>query len=327
MSDGGGRRAVFAALIGSTLMAVAKFVAWTFTGSSVLLTELVHSMADAGNQALLLVGARQARKVSGDKHHVGSGRERYFWSFVFALVFFVLGSAFATYRGVQQILRPEPIANFVVALLVLAVGIVIEGFTFRTTLVEAIPSKGELSWWNYIRRARELELPVVLLEDFGAQVGLIVAFVSIVMAQTTGSPVWDGIGSLAIGILLGVIAFVLAVEMRCLLIGAGARPQDIKKIKAAILSRPEVMDLVDLHTSHLGPEELLVAARIEFDPSLPSEELALAVDGVERTIRHDVPHARPMYIQPDLRRLGADTQHSENPVVLGADDALDRDDD
>ncbi len=342
MAIGGGRRAVLAALIGNAAIAVIKFLAWSVTGSSAVLAQAVHSTADAGNQALLLIGARRARRRAMDEEQAGFGRAQYFWSFAVGLVLFVLGSAFAVYLGVEQILRPTPTDNFVVALLGIGVGIVVEGFNFRTALVETLPRKGDRSWWNYLRRAGEPELPVVLLEGFGSQVGLMVAFVSIAIAAVTDNPVWDGIGSLAIGILLGVTALVLMVEMRSLVINDTVRPQDAADVKAAILSRPEVMELMHLRTQLLGPGELLVAARIEFDSSLTMDELAQAVDSVERTIRRDVAHVGPVYIEPDLRRLtdsesngdtdselnsepnGASAEESdgasgEKSIILGAD--------
>ena len=304
---------MLAAFFGNTAVAVTKFIAFLLTRSSSMLAESIHSVADAGNQALLLLGARQARKVADDEHQFGYGRERYFWSFVVALVLFVLGSAFATYHGIEKILHPHPIDNVGVALVVLAIGLVIESYAFRTAIREARPRKGDLSWWQYIRRERMPELPVVLLEDLGAQAGLTIAFVCILIAEFFDAPVWDGIGSLAIGILLGVIAIILIIEMRSLLIGEGARPQDMVKIRSAVVSVPHVRELVHLRTQHLGPDELLVGAKIVFDTELSVPELAGAIDAVEAAIRADVPHARPMYIEPDLlRRMNHQTKSQTN---------------
>jgi len=298
----GGNRAVIAAFVGNSVVAVIKFIAFLLTRSSAMLAESIHSVADAGNQALLLLGGRQARKAADEEHQFGYGRERYFWSFVVALVLFVLGSAFALYHGIEKVLHPHEVDNFGVALVVLGLGIVIEAFSFRTAIVESIPLKGDLSWWQFIRRARVPELPVVLLEDLGAQLGLVFAFVAVVLGQVTGNWVWDGIGSLAIGVLLGVIAIILIIEMRSLLIGEGARPADMAKITRAIGTSPSVVKIIHLRTQHLGPEELLVGAKLAFDPALDLAGLAEAVDGVERAIRAEVPYARPMYIEPDLLR-------------------------
>lgn len=298
----GGNKAVLAALLGNSTIAVIKFIAFLLTRSSSMLAESVHSVADAGNQALLLLGGRQAKKEADDEHQFGYGRERYFWSFVVALVLFVLGSAFALYHGIDKIRHPHEVENFGIALGVLALGIVIEGFTFRTAIVASIPLKGNLSWWQFIRRSRVPELPVVLLEDLGAQVGLIFAFIAVVLGRVTGNWVWDGVGSLAIGILLGVIAIILIIEMRSLLIGEGARPSEMVKLREAMESAPGVERIIHLRTQHLGPEELLVGAKLVFDPSFDVAQLSEAVNGVEDAVRAVVPYARPMYIEPDLLR-------------------------
>lgn len=322
MTAGGGRKAVLTALAGNAMIGAAKFAAWTFTGSAALLAEALHSATNAGDQLLLAVGVHRARKAADDERQFGSGRERYFWSFAVGVVLFVLAAAFSMYSGVERILDPKPVDNPLIALFVLALGIVVGGFTFRTALVAAIPDKGDLSWWQYIRRAGRPELPVVLLEEFGAQVGLIIALVALIIAEVTDNPVWDGIGSLAVGILLFAVALVLLIEMRSQLIAgtAGAGRGDTKKIKAAILSRPEVLELRHLRTQHLGPDGLLVAARIEFDGSLSMDELADAVRAVERTVQADVPHARPMYVEPDLGRFGSDRTRDN-----GEDDNEDED--
>jgi cation diffusion facilitator family transporter len=304
MAAGGqhGNKAVIAALIGNMGVAIAKFVGFALTRSSAMLAESIHSVADSGNQALLLLGGRQARKAADDEHQFGYGRERYFWSFVVALILFALGSAFAVYEGIEKIRHPEGIDNVAVALVILGFGICLEAWSFRTAVVEARPLKGDLTWWQFIRRSRTPELPVVLLEDLGAQAGLIIAFLAIAISQIFDAPVWDGIGTLAIGLLLGVIAVILVIEMRSLLIGEGAKPSDMAKITEAISNAPGVRQIIHLKTQHLGPEELLVAAKVEFEPGLSVGELAEAVDGVERAVRAGVPYARPMYIEPDLMR-------------------------
>lgn len=314
----GGSKAVLAAFFGNSAIAVIKFIAFLITRSSSMLAESVHSVADAGNQGLLLLGGRQAKKIADDEHQFGYGRERYFWSFVVALVLFVLGSAFALYHGVDKIRHPHAVDNFGVALGVLAVAIVIEAYSFRAAIVESIPLKGDLSWWQFIRRSRIPELPVVLLEDLGAQVGLVIAFVAVLIGQFTGNWVWDGIGSLAIGVLLGVIAIILIIEMRSLLIGEGARPGEMMKLRSAIENTPGVERLIHLRTQHLGPEELLVGAKLVFDPTYDVAELSAAVDRVEAEVRAVVPYARPMYIEPDLLRDDA-ALRADEPLPISTD--------
>ena len=304
MAAGGehGSKAVVAALIGNSGIAVAKFIGFLVTRSSSMLAESVHSVADAGNQALLLLGARQAKKDADEEHQFGYGRERYFWSFVVALILFALGSAFAVYEGIEKIRHPHEISNVGVALGILGFGICLEAWSFRTAVVEARPLKGDMSWWQFIRRSRTPELPVVLLEDFGAQAGLVIAFIAISISKVFDAPVWDGIGTLSIGLLLGVIAIILVIEMRSLLIGEGAQPRDMAKIVAAIENGSHVDHLIHIRTQHLGPNELLVGAKVAFDPGLSVAELAAAVDEVEVAVRAEVPYARPLYIEPDLLR-------------------------
>jgi cation diffusion facilitator family transporter len=240
-----------------------------------------------------------ARRVdSDDRHQFGFGRERYFWSFVVALVLFVLGSGFAIYEGIEKIRHPHPISNVWVALGVLAFAIVVEGYSFRIAVRESRPLKGRLSWWQFIRRSRTPELPVVLLEDLGAQVGLIIAFIAVSISHWANAPVWDGIGTLAIGILLFVIAVILIVEMRSLLLGEGADPRDMARLRESIVAAPHVQRVLHVKTQHFGPEELLVAARIDFSDELSTEELAAAIEDVERLIRETVPYAHPIYIEP-----------------------------
>jgi len=300
MSAGGSTKAVVAALIGNSAIGVAKLAAFVVTGSSSMLAESVHSFADSGNQGLLLWGGKAAQKDADDEHQFGYGRERYFWSFVVALVLFTLGSGFAIYEGVKKIRHPHEIDNVYVALGVLAFAIVVEAYSFRVAVIESIPLKGDLTWWQFIRRSRTPELPVVLLEDFGAQIGLVFAFIAVSIDYFADAPVWDGIGTLAIGILLFFIAVVLIVEMRSLLIGEGADEGDMEKIVAAIEGAPHVEKIVHLRTQHLGPEELLVGAKIDFDDDLTVEELAAAINQIEVLVRAQVRYARPMYIEPAL---------------------------
>jgi cation diffusion facilitator family transporter len=305
MSTGGSSKAVLAALLGNLAIAVAKFAAFLVTGSSSMLAESVHSVADSGNQGLLLWGGKAARREADERHQFGFGRERYFWSFVVALVLFVVGAGFSIYEGVEKIRHPHAVTNVWVALGVLAFAIVVEGYSFRMAVKESRPLKGRLSWWQFIQRSRTPELPVVLLEDLGAQVGLIFAFVAVSISHWAHAPVWDGIGTLAIGILLLVIAVVLVVEMRSLLIGEGANDEDMAKIRAAIESAPNVERLVQIRTQHLGPEELLVAAEVDFSDGLLTEQLAAAIDEVERRVLAEVPYATPMYIEPALNEYGS----------------------
>ena len=302
MAGHAGTKAVIAALLGNAAIAIAKFAGFAVTGASSMLAEAVHSVADSGNQALLLWGNKAARRAPDDEHQFGYGRERYFWAFIVALVLFLLGSVFAIYEGVSKIRHPEEIENLFVAYGILGFAVIAESLSFRTAVQEARPLKGDLGWWQFIRRSRSPELPVVLMEDLGALLGLGIALAALSMAKLTDDPVWDGIGTLSIGILLFFIAVTLMVEMRSLLIGEGAGPHEMLTIRQAIVGTPGVDHVIHIRTEYLGPEQLLVGAKVAFDRHLDIGELAAAVDRVEDAVRAVVPHARPMYAEPDLLR-------------------------
>jgi cation diffusion facilitator family transporter len=300
----GSRKAIIAALLANLGIAIMKFVGWAVTQSASLLAEGVHSLADTGNQALLLFGGHRATRSATPDHPFGYGRERYFWSFIVAQVLFLLGGAFAIYEGIEKLRHPHEPESLWWAVGILLGAMVFEGFSFRTAVREARPMRGKSSWLGFIRRTKSPELPVVLLEDSGALVGLVLALFGVVMAKVTGNGRWDALGSLAIGMLLCVIAIFLAVEMKGLLIGESASPDMERRIVAALNGHDEVNHLIHLRTEHLGPDELLVAAKVEFTHSLTMHELASAIDEAEARVRHAVPAARLIYLEPDIQRDG-----------------------
>jgi cation diffusion facilitator family transporter len=293
---------VLAAMLANLGIALAKMIAFVITRSSSMLAESVHSLADTGNQVLLLVGAARARKEATPLHPFGYGRERYFWAFVVAIILFTLGAMFAMYEGVEKILNPHEIESPQWAIGTLLVAMVLEGWSFRTARHESTALKGNCTWVQFIRRSKVPELPVVLLEDSGALVGLVIALVAIVVSIVTENGVWDGVGSLVIGMLLFFIALVLAIEMKSLLIGEAADPAVEEQIVAAIEESDAVVSLIHLRTEHLGPEDLLVVAKVEFEGDLVMRDLADQVDVVEANIRARVPTARLLFIEPDVRR-------------------------
>jgi len=302
VSAKGGTRAILAAFAANLGIAIAKFAGFLFTGSASMLSESLHSAADTGNQGLLLFGHRRARRAPDEQHTFGYARERYFWSFVVALVLFSLGSLFSIVEGIDKIRHPHEIESVGVALVILGVAVILESYSFHTAITESRPHKGNLSWRSYIRDAREPELPVVLLEDLGALIGLALAISALIITEVTGDAVWDGIGTLCIGLLLGAIAIVLAIEMKGLLIGESATPDNVRLIEDAITGSTDVLQLIHLRTQHLGPEELLVGAKIQFRDNLDMDGLARAIDDTEARVRAVVPFARPMYIEPDIFR-------------------------
>jgi cation diffusion facilitator family transporter len=303
VSARGGNRAVVAALLANSGIAVSKFVAFAITGSASLFAEAIHSVADTGNQALLLVGVHRSSRAADERHPFGHGSERYFYAFVVSLVLFSVGSLFALYEGVDKLRHPHALDSPVVAFVVLGVAIVLEGFSFRTAYVESAAVKPTgASWPQFIRTAKAPELPVVLLEDTAALVGLAFALAGVSLALVTDEPRWDGAGSLAIGLLLGVVAFILAVEMKSLLIGESASTEHVGAITAALLDGPEVTRVIHLRTLHLGPEELLVSAKIAVARGDTAADIAEGIDAAEARVRAAVPIARLIYLEPDLDR-------------------------
>lgn len=296
----GNRRAVLAALAANLGLAIAKFVGYGATGSASLLAEAVHSVADTGNQTLLLWGAAAASRPESESRPFGHGRERFFWSFVVALVLFALGSLFAMYQGVTKFGHPEALENVAVAVSILVLGIALEGASFRTAVRESRKLKGNASWWSFVRHSRSPELPVVLLEDLGALCGLVIALIGIGLASATGDTRFDAAGSVVIGLLLGCIAALLAVEMKSLLIGEPATPADLERLAGAILGAPDVKRIINMRTEHIGPDRLLIGAKLEFDDALSFRALSDAIDEVEARMRASVPMAQVIYIEPDV---------------------------
>jgi cation diffusion facilitator family transporter len=302
MSASGGTRAVIAAFLANLGIAVAKFIGFLLTGASSMLSEAIHSVADTGNQGLLLLGGKRARREADEDHPFGYARERYFWAFVVAVVLFTLGSVFAVYEGIHKIQHPEPIDNAPIAIGILLIALVLEGLSFRTAVVESNHIRGSRGWWKFLRTVKAPELPVVVLEDSGALLGLVVALVAVLVSIATDNGVYDGIGSVVIGLILGVIAIFLCIEMKSLLIGESASPEHRQRIRDAIEGTDGVTRLIHERTEHLGPEEVLVAVKVAFDVGLDVPGLAAAVDRVEANVRAAVPDVGPMYVEPDLYR-------------------------
>src|SRR5215510_14194621 len=300
----GSRKAIAAAFLANLGIAVAKFAGFAITGAASLLAEAIHSVADTGNQALLFLGGRRARRRPTAEHPFGFGQERYFWAFIVALMLFSLGGLFAVVEGVDKLVHPHELESFPIALAVLLVAVVLEAFSFRTATRQAREVRGDASWWQYIRRSKSPELPVVLLEDTGALLGLFLAIVGVSAAEITGNSRWDALGSIGIGILLVVIAIVLAKEMKSLLIGESASSRVLDAIRTALVDGEDVRRVIHLRTLHLGPEELLVAAKVDIDtPSV--SDLARAIDAAEARVRAAVPIARVIYLEPDVYRPDA----------------------
>jgi cation diffusion facilitator family transporter len=303
MSAEGGTKAIVAALVANLGIAATKFVAWLLTSSSSMLAESIHSVADSGNQLLLLLGGKRAKKQATPEHPFGYGRERYIYAFIVSIVLFSLGGLFALYEAWHKISEPHPIESWQwVPIVVLLFAIGLESYSFRTAIRESNRTRGDTSWVDFVRRAKAPELPVVLLEDSGALLGLIFAFFGVALTLITGNGVWDGVGTAAIGLLLVGIAAILAVETKSLLLGEGADPEATRRIEAAVLAGEGIERIIHMKTLHLGPEELLVAVKIAVPGSERADEVARHIDETEIRIREAVPIARVIYIEPDIYR-------------------------
>jgi len=276
----------------------------------------VHSVADSGDQVLLLIGRTRAERARTEQHPFGFGAERYFYAFLVAVVLFVVGAVFSGFEGVERILHPQALTSPAVAFGVLAVAILLEGFSLRTAVRESGQSRGTASWRSFIRHAKAPELPAVLLEDVAALGGLLMAGIGVTLATITGDDRWDGAGSLAIGVLLGCVAVVLATEMKSLLIGESASPDVEASIVAAIHAGPEVERVIHLRTLHLGPESLLVGAKIAIHHDESAASVAEGIDAAERRIRAAVPIAELIFLEPDIYQ--ADRADVSDPAVRAA---------
>jgi cation diffusion facilitator family transporter len=292
--------AVIAALLANLGIAAAKFIGFLITGASSMLAEAFHSVADSGNQAMLIAGGRVAERGPDRQHPFGHGRVRYFAAFLVAVVLFTLGSLFSLYEGFEKLRHPHELESAGVAVAILVVALVLEGLSLRTAVREADPLRGQQSWWSFIRTTKKPELAVVLLEDTAAEFGLAFALAGVGLAAVTGDPVWDALGTLAIGALLAVVAVVLGIEMYSLLVGEAASPEQQAEIREAILSTGGVARLVQLRTMHLGPEEVLVVGGLELDRELSADDAARVIDQAQARIREILPSARVIYLEPDL---------------------------
>jgi cation diffusion facilitator family transporter len=295
-------RAVIAALVVNLAIAIAKFAAFALTGSASMLAEAVHSVADTGNELLLLIGRGRSRRARTLEHPFGYGRERYFYAFIVAVMLFTVGAAFSVYDGVQKIMSPEHVSSAGVAFAVLGVSAVLEAFSLRTGIQEANRIRGGRGWREFVHSTKSAELPVVLMEDLAALTGLVFAFLGVLLSVLTGSGKWDGLGSVFVGLLLACAAFIVGFESKSLLIGESASDEDSASIVAALESGPDAFQVIHLRTSHVGPDSLLVAAKVGVPGSMTADVLTTRIDAAEKRVREAVPIADTIYLEPDIYR-------------------------
>lgn len=294
--------AVVAALAVNMAIAVAKFFAFLLTGSASMLAEAVHSVADTGNEVLLLIGRGRSRRARTLEHQFGYGRERYFYSFIVAVMLFTVGAVFSVYDGVRKTISPETMTSPGVAFGVLGASALLEAFSLRTAIREANKLRAGQSWRDFVHSTKSAELPVVLMEDLAALLGLSFAFGGVLLSELTGNGAWDGVGSVCVGLLLAGAAFIVGAESKSLLIGESASAADSAAIVTAIESGPEGFRVIHLRTSHVSPESLLVTAKVAVAPGLTADVLTTGIDAAETRIREAVPIAETIYLEPDIYR-------------------------
>ncbi|MEH6781454.1 MAG: cation diffusion facilitator family transporter [Rhodoglobus sp.] len=320
MSASGGTKAIIAAMLANGGIAVTKFIAFLISGSSAMLAESVHSVADTSNQALLLLGGKQAKKHADAEHPFGYGRERYVYAFVVSIILFSVGGVFSLYEGIRKLQDPHPLEQAWLPITVLLIAIVLESFSLRTAVRESNLVRGKRSWIAFVRHSKAPELPVVLLEDVAALLGLVLALFGVGLTIITGDSMWDAIGTIAIGILLVLVAIVLGIETKSLLVGEGATVAQRVLIRDAINAHPDVRSLIHMKTLYLGPEELMVAAKIDFGSQTRLADVAASIDSVEQEIREAEPMARVIYIEPDIYRRPAEAAPPTDTIVIVGND-------
>jgi len=320
VSASGGNRAIVAAMLANLGIAVTKLIAAVFSGSGAMLAEAVHSFADTINQVLLLVGGRRSQKAADDEHPFGYGRARFLYGFLVSIILFTVGGAYSIYEGVHKLQHPEPLSVVWLPIVVILFSFVLESFSLRTARRESLPFKGTGSWIQFIRRAKAPELPIVLLEDTAALTGLVFALLGVGLTIITGDPVFDALGTLFIGALLIAVALILGIETKSLLLGEGASPQNLATIRDVINANETVESLIHMKTLYLGPDELMVAAKVAFPPATRLVEIAASIDALEADIRAKIPAARVIYIEPDLFHPPSDGDPPTDAIILKSED-------
>ena len=316
MATDGGTRAVVAALLANAGIAATKFLAFFLTGISSMLAEAIHSVADAGNQLLLLLGGKRSRREATEEHPFGYGRERYIYAFIVSIVLFSVGGLFALYEAYHKFHEirsghhEDPGRWWWVPLVVLGVAIVLESLSLRTAIRETNHVRGDASYAAFVRHAKKPELPVILLEDVAALLGLAFALVAVALSLITDNYYFDVAGTAMIGLLLVVVAIVLAIETKSLLLGEAASLDAQSRITSALESIPGIDRIIHMKTLHLGPDELLVGAKIGVSPTATAAEVASAIDAAEQAIRGVEPSATVIYLEPDIYR---DTETARRP--------------
>jgi len=310
--------AIYAALAGNLLVALTKFVAAALSGSSSMLSEGIHSLVDTGNEVLLLYGLRRAQRRPTTAHPLGYGRELYFWSFIVAVLLFALGAGVSIYQGISRIRAPEPIEHLALNYIVLGLSFVFEGVSWRVSQRAFAAAKGELGWWEAVRRSKDPSKFIVLFEDTAALIGIVIAAAGLYLAESLRLPVFDGIASLLIGLVLAVTAALLARESKGLLIGERADSRTAAAIEALAADEPGVVSANGLLTVQLAPDQIVAALSLEFDDGLATPQIEHAVAAIEQRVRAKHPEVTALFVKPQT--AGA-FERARRAALGGADAA------
>jgi len=316
MAAHGSKKVIFAALIGNFAIAVTKFGASTYTGSSAMLSEAIHSLVDTGNQALMLFGLNRSERPADKTHPFGYGRELYFWAFVVALLIFSIGAGVSIYEGIHKVLQPEPISNPIVNYVVLGLSMVFEGVALRVAFKEFNKSRGETPLFKAIQQSKDPVLFTVLFEDFAAMTGLFIAFAGLLLAEYFNIPWMDGAASIAIGVLLAVVALLLCYETKGLIIGEAADPDVIEGVFDIADGSKAVASVNELRTMHMGPRDILLALSIDIENSMSGGDIEQAIYSIEKQIKAKYPNIRRIFIE-----VQSAIDHTEEAWTESARDA------
>ncbi len=308
----GSKTVIYAALAGNSLIAVSKFVAASVTGSSAMFSEGVHSVVDSGNQLLLLFGLKRAVQEPDEKHPFGYGMELYFWTFVVAILIFAVGSGISIYEGVQSLYHPHPVESPEWSYAVLSLAMVFEGAAWWVAFREFRRTRGNQTWFAAVRNSKDPTVFTILFEDTAAMLGLIIAFIGIFSAQYFNLPILDGIASICIGVVLALVALLLAYESKGLLIGEGASPEVVAGIRAVVSNDSRITGLNEILTMHMGPEDILLAASVDFDDSLTADKVEQAITDFEKVIKSQFPQVKRIFIEAQSWR-----QHHATAIAAG----------
>ncbi|MEH2071651.1 MAG: cation diffusion facilitator family transporter [Nostoc sp.] len=297
MATDSSKKTIFAAMGANLAIAVTKFIAAAITGSSAMISEGIHSIVDTGDQLLLLLGLRMSQKPADDSHPFGYGQELYFWTLIVAILIFAIGGGMSIYEGITHLRNPSPLEDPMWNYIVLGIAIILEGYSWTVALKEFLPTKGKEHFWQAIKNSKDPTVFTVLFEDSAAILGLVVAFLGIFLGHLFNNIYFDGIASIIIGIILAIVAVLLAKESKGLLVGESANPQTITSIRSLSKTEPEVKEVVRVLTMQLAPQEVLLNLEIQFFQNLTGEQIAVTVDNLETKIRQKHPEIKLIFIE------------------------------